>query len=200
MIKELFQPDLLLIMSNKKPKNYVDFFAAMFERQETFDKDFLDIKYYGKYTPGRSSGIFKTRSFPAVGANWGEFQLWLDTAFALAKPVNLLASLVSSGAMLNADAVTFLGDMGLYSRPVAGGLFSPIIITFMTASDGTLVASGLITDVAWETAYNTILIPYERSIKSTIAPNLRYIKNLNQYGDYPTYYRTSTLKFDGTGV
>jgi lipopolysaccharide/colanic/teichoic acid biosynthesis glycosyltransferase len=70
----------------------------------------------------------------------------------------------------------------------------------MTASDGYVVGTGLVTDLQWETAYNTLLIPYERSIKSTVAYTLQYLQNLTQWGDTSTYFRTCTLNFAGTSI
>ena len=199
MIKQLFQPDLLLVITNGKTGDYVDFFANMYDRQQTFNLAFQDVDYIGSYTPSRNSGYLKTRSFPAVGTNWIEFQNWLDTAYTLAKPVNFLQAQFNLGNISTNDAQYFAKDMGLYRRPKTGGFFGGTVITTMTASNGTVLGTGLLTDIAWENAYNNILIPYERSINSLVAPTLSYIKNIQQYGDWATFFRTCSFRFDGTG-
>jgi hypothetical protein len=202
MIKELFQPDLLLIMQNGNIKDYSDYFSALYDRQESFDKPFVDSKYYGLYSPDRHSGSMKTRSFPMNGASWVEFQLWLDAAFTLSKPVRFGNTGLCAGSISHADAGIFLAAAGIYKRPISTGntCTGEVALGIMVASNGTVLASGLTSDLSWETAYNTLLIPYERSINSSISKSLRYIKNLAQYGDLPHFFRTSTLKFDGTGT
>lgn len=203
MIAELFQNDLLLIMKNGNYKDYSDYFSALFNRQENFNEALVDDPYYGKYSPDRHSGSMKTRSFPMVnGVSWTEFQNWLDSAYTLAKPISFLNGGLCSSLLSSADFATFIGASGIYKRPISSGnsCTSEIPNPVMTASDGTVLAHGLIQDSGWEFAYNTILIPYERSIKSAGSGALRYIKNLVQYGDQAHYYRTSTWKFDGTSL
>lgn len=198
MIKELFQPDLLLIMKNGNYKDYSDYFSALYDRQESFDKPFVDSQYYGLYSPDRHSGSMKTRSFPMDGSTWVEFQAWLDSAYTLATPVNLWSNAFISGQLSAPDALAFAAAAGIYIRPVTVP-FGHVPITTLTASDGTVLGTGLVTSLQWEIAYNTLLIPYERSINSNVSNSLKYIKNLQQFGDNFLSYRTSTLKFDGTG-
>ena len=195
MLAELFQPDLLLIIENGSIADYFDYFGALFNRQEAFGTVYEDAPFVGKYTPDRHSGNMKVRGFPMDGDSWVELQNWIDTSFTLAKPVTLGTSLLAAGTLSAADAVYFLAGAGIYKRPQAASAN----VTSLIASDGTVLATGLITDAAWEDSYNALLVPYERLHAAVGTVPVRYIKNLLQFGETAGHFRTSTLLFNGTG-
>lgn len=193
MIQELFQPDLLLIMTNGKMSDENDYFAALFNRQQTWASAVIDQHYIGNYSPDRHVGSMKIRSFPmdALGASWLEFQAWIDTAYGLAKFIAGWQTNLSA-----ADFSYYLTAAGIYQRPTLNGKN----VTTLTASDGTVLATGLTTDLQWETAWNTLGVPYERRAGSValIPPRTNYIRNLAQFGEIAGFFRQSTLLFDGT--
>lgn len=189
MIAQLFQPDLLLIINKGKLQDENDYFTALYNRQESWGNPIVDKRYLGKYTPDRNSGSMKTRSFPmdTLGASWDEFQAWIDTAYGLAKFIAGWQANLSA-----ADFSYYLSAAGIYKRPVG--------VTSLIATNGTVLATGLITDLQWETSYNALLVPYERARTAANAPLLPYIKNLAQFGEAAGFFRQCTLKFDGTGL
>lgn len=198
MISELFQPDLVLIKQNGTYNDISDFFLDLFNRQESWESSLVDAPYAGLYSPDRASGSLKTRSFPLTGAAWVEYQLYLDSAFGFAKPINTILDAYNSGKINIANATFLLTRMGIYRRPT-NNMGQPI--TTLIASDGTVLATGLDTALQWQNGYNNLLVPYERAqIRATTPGNFlpRYIKALAPVGENVLYFRTSTFKFDGT--
>ena len=189
MITELFQPDLLLIKSNGTLKDQNDFFAALYNRQESWNinegKE-IDISYLGKYSPDRHSGTYKTRSFPLNAQSWVEFQSFIDTAYGIGLFIN--------GWVANLNAITlnyYLTKAGLYQRPT----LSNVPITTLTATDGTVLATGIVTPTNWAAQWNALRVPYERAHSNS---KFQYIKNLNLVGENPLFFRYNTLLFNGT--
>ncbi len=187
MIKELLQPDLLLIKAKGKLQDQNDYFTALFKIQENYATSSPDQVYLGQYTPDRHVGSAKRYGFPHVGANWAEVQAWIDTAYGIAKFIAGWSANLSA-----ADFIYYLSAAGIYKRPVG--------VTSLIASNGTVLATGLTTDLQWETSYNALLVPYERLRTASGATPLKYIKNLAQFGEVAGYFRQSTLKFDGTSL
>ena len=112
------------------------------------------------------------------------------------KPISVWQANLSA-----ADFAFYKANAGLYARPqVVGPANTLINVTTLTASDGTVLATGLITDLQWETAWNSLGVPYERRQPLPSPANTRYIKNLAQFGEIAGFFRQSTLKFDGTGL
>ena len=170
MIAELFEPDLLLIKQNGSFNDLADFFIALYNRQEEWEQPYIDQSYLGLYSPDRHSGSLKNRSFPLTGESWTEYQLFIGTAYTIATPVNTGASLFAAGNLSVAQRDQYIALSGTYVRPTVSG----VPVTTLTASDGTVLATGLVTPLQWETSYNALLVPYERVHSN---PKQLYIKN-----------------------
>ena len=59
-----------------------------------------------------------------------------------------------------------------------GGYLTPV--TTMMASDNTVIATGLVSDTAWQNAHNGIRVPYE---KLTFDRDYMYLKSVSDLGD-----------------
>jgi len=80
-----------------------------------------------------------------------------------------------------AYATTFTADVvGTRFDAVDGRGGYEEVVTTMKASDATTIATGLITDTAWQNAHNDLRIPYE---KLTFNDDYMYLKAISAIGD-----------------
>jgi hypothetical protein len=97
-----------------------------------------------------------------------------------------------SGSVYNGTIITFATlaiGISIINGVFAGGT-ALLPASTMLASDSSVIAVGLTTDLTWETAWNTLLVPYENSIGAIFTG--RYKQSLSAPpGDYPSLKTTS---------
>lgn len=181
MISELLLPDLLLTISNGTIQDKNDYFSALYQKQESWATAYFGETYLGSYTPDHNMGSMKMRDLPF--SSWLEFQQFITDAYTTAS--GFIPSWVD-----NLDSTTllyYLNRAGINTRSTS--------TVILTASDGTVLAHGLVTPASWEAAWNNLRVPYERTTVKN--PTFPYIKYIQTYSS-TDFFRLSTLKFDGT--
>lgn len=176
MISELFLPDLKIIKDRGTLADQNDFFTAMYIRQESWKMNYKPDKFLGEISPDRNVGQIKEYAFPMEPRSWLEFQEFFDFAYGF--------TLWLEGWRTNLNTRTFnfyLTRAGLYRRTPG--------LTTLTASDGIVLATNLVTYQQWQTGWNTLRVPYERgTLRDPIFP---YLKSLAPTGENDAYFRQS---------
>lgn len=184
MIAEKFQADLLLIKNDGTIQDQNDFFSILYQRQESWGDPYAtSYSYLGTFMADRGMQD-KIRTVTQDGDTFKEYEAFIDIAYSMGPFVAGWLSNLSA-----ADFTYYLTAAGIYQRPVTAG--HPI--TTLTASDGTVLATGIVTVAAWESSWNTLRVPYERGALSN--PIFPYIKNLAQVGENAVYFRQSRQLF-----
>ena len=208
-IANALQPEMLLIKTASYT-DITDFFAMLFNWQQSWGKPYVETSYFGKNSVDRSAGM-NLRSIITGGtpSNWLEFQAFIDTAYQTIKPITQMSAAVTAGTLSVTDATAFFNAAGIHQRPTDGGtiLAGGRPITTLVDSNGTVVATGLNTDPQWEVAWNTIVVPAVRGVSESdrrkwmlYQPDrgVNNITNLAQKGEPFGFFRQSTVSFDGT--
>lgn len=176
MISELFLPDLKIVKERGTLADQNDFFMAMFLRQETWKNNYKPDEILGNLSPDRNVVQIKEYAFLMNPRLWREFQEFMDFAFGF--------TLFLEGWRNGLNARTFnfyLTRAGVYRRTPG--------LTTLTASNGVVLATGLNTYQQWQTGWNTLRVPYERTtLKDPIFP---YLKSLAPTGENDAYFRQS---------
>tara|TARA_R110002126_G_scaffold147158_1_gene293202 strand:- start:23810 stop:24433 length:624 start_codon:yes stop_codon:yes gene_type:complete len=141
---------LFKIAMEEDPKMHNEFVTLLYE----FEQD------WGKGTPKKEtkfpSSLIQTASklintSPRNTKNaWYYFNNFMDKVFQYIDPITYFAT-YKEGTQYD----YYLNKAGLYKR-VDG-------VTEMKGSDGVVLATGLTTDAEWESAWNTIKIPYDKT-------------------------------------
>lgn len=183
MVKELLQPDLLLILAKGTLADQNDFFTGLYHRQEEWGNPLIEQSYLGEYTPDRNSGSVKLRSMEMNGNTFAEFEIFVDFAYSVSPFLFQWKNTLTA-----ADYITYLNRVGIYNGP-----HGPSLI----ASDGTvLISHSLNTPNSYAKAWNQHRVPYERDvIKSN--PIFPYIRDLAALGQDPTCFRMSSYAIPG---
>lgn len=180
MISELFLPDLKLIIAKGSLQDKNDFFTALYKKQESWNAPYTNETYLGELSPDRHTGSIKVRDFPMNPKSWVEFEIFVDTAYSIALFIDQWKNNLNA-----ADYAYYLQRAGIYNGP-----HGPLLI----ASDGTVLAHGLITPSSFAHDWNLLRVPYERNvIKSN--PLFPYIRDLASLGEDPTCFRMSRYQF-----
>lgn len=182
MISELFLQDLLLIKTNGKLIDQNDFFSALYEKQESW-REPLGSRFPplgGKYTPNHNVGNVKINNITID--SWLEFQQFITDAYTHAAFIPKWVDNLSA-----TDLRTYLTNAGIYDKSSS--------TTTLTASNGTVLATGLDSPTAFATSWNTLRVSYERNTVKDAA--FQYIKFIETYSSR-NYFRKSTFNFDGT--
>lgn len=184
MIAEKFQSDLLLIKTDGTIQDQNDFFSILFQRQESWGDPYVtNYSYLGTFMADRGMQD-KIRTVIQDGDTFREFESFIDVAYGMGTFVTGWQNNLSA-----ADFAYYLTAAGIYQRPLVAGLPT----TTLTASNGTVLATGIVTAAAWESNWNTLRVPYERvTLGNPIFP---YIKNLAAVGENPVFFRQSRQLF-----
>jgi hypothetical protein len=156
-------PILFKIAMEDDPKMHNEFVTLLHK----FEQD------WGKGTPRgettfpstliqTASGLINDNSRNTKNA-WYYFNNFMDKLFQYIDPITYFETYKDG-----ADYDYYLNKAGLYKRPEG--------VTDLTGSNGAVLATGLTTDEEWETAWNEIKIPYEKT-----------------YGVYPVYIRATGI-------
>ena len=153
-------------------------FKIAMEEDPRMENEFITLlhKYeqdWGKGTPRGETSFPSTLIQTASGLindnprntknAWYYFNNFMDKAFSLIDPITYFSTL-NNGQ----DYLYYLNRAGLYKRPVGS--------TELLSSTGVVLATGLITDESWATAWNDIKIPFEEAA-----------------GVYPVYIRATGI-------
>lgn len=179
MISKLFFPDLKIIKNHGTLGDQNDFFTALYLRQETWKNNYTPAEFQGELSPDRHVALLKDYAFPMTSQSWKEFQEFIDFAYGY-----MLILTVWQDNLNDRTFNFYLTRAGIYMR-------SPGVTT-LRASDGTILASNLVTYQQWQIAWNTLRVPYERTtLKDPIFP---YIKSLAPVGEATAFFRQSRYK------
>ncbi len=191
MIFNLLFPDLKRIIAKGRMSDQNDFFAALYRKQASWSGHFPETNrkpyttsYKGKFAVDKGISGMKVYSFSITPKSWVEFQAFVDYAYGFALFTPIWAA--------NVDAITYqiyLDRAGIFTRDTSPGYPT----SNLTASDGVVLAVGLVTPLDWETAWNALRVPYERvTVKNK---DFEYIKNLAVVGENPLLFRKSPYPF-----
>ncbi len=172
-------PILFKIAMEDDPKMHNEFMTLLHK----FEQD------WGKGTPRgettfpatliqTASGLINDNSRNTKNA-WYYFNNFMDKAYQYIDPITFFETYKDG-----ADYNYYLNKAGLYKR-VDG-------VTEIKGSDGVVLATGLTTDADWESAWNTIKIPYDES--KGVYP--AYIRATG----IPGIFRTGNAKLDPSGM
>lgn len=182
MISELLLGDLLLIKTNGKLADQNDYFSALYEKQESWREplgsNFPPLS--GRYTPNHNVGEVKINNITID--SWLEFQQFITDAYTYAGFISKWVDNLSAS-----DLRTYLTNAGIYDKSSS--------TTTLTASDGTVLATGLDSPTAFASSWNSLRVPYERNTVGDTS--FQYIKFIETYSS-KNYFRKSTFNFDGT--
>lgn len=167
MIRQIIEPVAVKIKrESRNAEDTWNFLGVLYRAQEKISRNqpwdnFLApnisaLVSKSSYVQHTTAELLRAVPKNDLRALWREYQLMLDNIYRVLDPI-------PSALSLPTFTDRFLTNAGIIEHPVGEGY-----LTTLTASDDTVLATGLTTPELWADAWNTLLVPYEAGLGNKI--------------------------------